>query len=138
RDDGTKERTLHPGIITSRLWWNGDRRLLACGDAGDALGSCAGRVSGFRFCARLARSGPTLPLRGGHAFARLCTHGTALGGYANGAPALAPLVSQAIEDRDRFVELRFIRPEIRQNFSHVHSSTSIWQGGVQKQVPGIF
>jgi hypothetical protein len=69
--------------------------------------------SGLRFCARLARSGPTFTLCGGHALARLCTHRPPLGWNANGAPAFAPLVSQAVEDRDRFVELGFVRPEIR-------------------------
>ena len=60
---------------------------------------------------------------------------TALGRHANRAPALTSLVSQPVEDRDRFVELRFVRPEIRQNFCNIHSSFSIWHGGVRTQVP---
>jgi hypothetical protein len=51
-------------------------------------------------------------LRGGHALARLCTHGSSLGWYANRAPAFASLVSQPVEDRNRFVELRFVRSQI--------------------------
>ena len=78
--------------------------------------------SGFRFCARFARSRPAFTLRGGHALARLGTHGAAFGRHANGAPALPSLVSQPVEDGDRLGELRFVRPKIRQDFSNIHSS----------------
>jgi len=68
-------------------------------------------------------------LRGSHALARFGTHGATLGGHANRTPALAALVSQTVEDRNRIIELRFVRPEIQQDFNNIHSSYSIRQLG---------